>query len=133
MLAAPATLPLLLPVRDSTPPDSIPPRLADDHVIVYQTGGVIAGRKGTVFDGWSYSTNLEVLIRGLYSEVRLEHFNGREDVQFMTVRAGYLWRLRNGPARAGATLGLRRASSATAERSFEIGLPVVASNLRYGV
>lgn len=98
-----------------------------DHFAVHVAGGAaLAYSAGPT---WAYSASLEVLTRGVYAELRSEHFRLPEYYSYRTVRVGYLVNPRPTVA-TGMTLGYRDARRVSGHRGVEIGLPFVAGNRR---
>ncbi len=104
------------------PTDTIRPGIWKDHVDVYVTGGAASTEAGG--SRWGHSESLEFLRKGVYAEVRREHFYFPRYVQYETVRVGYLVH----PNRAvwtGITLGYREAHGVRGQSGPELGLPFV--------
>ena len=119
MLTAPPSVFFLKGTRR----DTLHLTFSDDHVSVFFIGGGSWERPGR---GWVYSSNFEILKRGLYGGVSIEDFRFSDlgTVHFATVRTGYLVRARPGLA-GGVTLGYRSARGNGVQNAIEIGLPLV--------
>lgn len=92
------------------------------HASAHITGGpALADSSGPT---WAYSANVEVGVKHVYVEARMENFRLPQYVRFSTIRAGYLVQAEPSLA-AGVTLGYREAYGAAVGNGVEIGLPMV--------
>jgi hypothetical protein len=102
----------------------------------YWTGRVAAHIAGgpafadSAGETWAYSAGVEALIRGIYAEVRNEHFRLPQHIEYRTARLGYL--IHPLPEIAGGvTLGYRDARGVSGHRGMEIGFPFITGSRNF--
>ena len=114
MVAAPASLAFV-----GGPMHPAPLDIVDRHRAAYVTLGGLFYEGETV----AHSVNLEMIQKGVIAELKVEDFYRPGHFQYITGRAGYLFR-RNASEAGGVTLGYRHAHRDPTQSGLEIGLPV---------
>jgi hypothetical protein len=85
-------------------------------------------------NSFAYSAGVEILFRGIYAELRTEHFELPHRIEYRTARLGYL--IHPLPEVAGGvTLGYRDARGIRGHRGMEVAFPYIMGSrtwwLRY--
>ena len=123
LVIAPAGLPWIHPKDTVEQPDSL--GFWTDHIAVHATGGLASGRDGPILGAsWTGSASLEVLSGGTVFEVRSEHLQLHEHVEYRTFRIGQMARPRARYA-GGVTIGVRRVRNLPRHEGLEIAFPFV--------
>lgn len=123
-LVAPSALLLMGDEWTCAEPEPWPGRVGS-HVAVYGAGGVAF--TGDWRGGTAQWGGVELLVRGVYAEARVDRYSLSDGVRMWDARAGYFLRPQNGIA-GGVTVGYREVRDAPDEwvqSGVLIGFPIV--------